>query len=72
MTAILLRDLRLALRHGADAVLAAGGEVYGVIPDFLDRIEVGHRTLTDLKVKKDPGDKSAPPAGPAPLVLKLK
>lgn len=34
----------------ADAVLAEGGEVLGVIPDFLDRIEVGHRSLTDLKV----------------------
>ncbi|MSP20987.1 MAG: TIGR00730 family Rossman fold protein [Alphaproteobacteria bacterium] len=34
----------------ADAVLAAGGQVTGVIPDFLDRIEVGHRTLTDLAV----------------------
>ena len=34
----------------ADAVLAEGGEVFGVIPDFLDRIEVGHRALTEFKV----------------------
>jgi uncharacterized protein (TIGR00730 family) len=34
----------------ADAVIAAGGEVVGVIPDFLIRYEVGHRRLTDLVV----------------------
>jgi uncharacterized protein (TIGR00730 family) len=34
----------------ADAVLSAGGEVVGVIPDFLIRYEVGHRRLTDLVV----------------------
>ena len=34
----------------ADAVLTAGGEVVGVIPDFLIRYEVGHRRLTDLVV----------------------
>lgn len=32
----------------ADAVLAEGGEVIGVIPDFLVRYEVGHRRLTEL------------------------
>jgi uncharacterized protein (TIGR00730 family) len=32
----------------ADAVLAAGGEAIGVIPDFLVRYEVGHRRLTEL------------------------
>lgn len=32
----------------ADAVLAQGGEVIGVIPDFLVRYEVGHRRLTEL------------------------
>jgi uncharacterized protein (TIGR00730 family) len=32
----------------ADAVLAAGGEATGVIPDFLVRYEVGHRRLTEL------------------------
>lgn len=34
----------------ADAVLAAGGEAVGVIPEFLDRIEVGHKALTRLDV----------------------
>ncbi len=34
----------------ADAVLAAGGEVIGVIPDFLEAKEVGHRGLTELRV----------------------
>ncbi len=34
----------------ADTVLAAGGEVVGVIPDFLVRYEVGHRRLTDLVI----------------------
>ena len=32
----------------ADAVLAAGGDAIGVIPDFLVRYEVGHRRLTEL------------------------
>lgn len=34
----------------ADAVISAGGEVVGVIPDFLIRYEVGHKRLTDLVV----------------------
>ena len=34
----------------ADAVIEAGGEVVGVIPDFLIRYEVGHGRLTDLVV----------------------
>ncbi len=34
----------------ADAVLEAGGEAVGVIPEFLMRCEVGHRRLTDLVV----------------------
>lgn len=29
----------------ADAVLAAGGQVTGVIPDFLDKKEVGHKLI---------------------------
>ena len=52
------RDMRLVYGGGsiglmgiiADAVLSAGGEVVGVIPDFLIRYEVGHRQLTDLVV----------------------
>jgi uncharacterized protein (TIGR00730 family) len=34
----------------ADAVLTAGGQVIGVIPDFLARAEVAHRGLTELRV----------------------
>lgn len=34
----------------ADAVLAAGGEVVGVIPDFLIRREAGHSRLSELIV----------------------
>lgn len=52
------RNMRLVYGAGsiglmgviADAVLSAGGEVVGVIPDFLIRYEVGHRQLTDLVV----------------------
>jgi uncharacterized protein (TIGR00730 family) len=34
----------------ADAALAAGGEVHGIIPEALCRKEVGHRALTRLEV----------------------
>ena len=34
----------------ADAVLAGGGEVTGVIPRFLDEFEVGHEGLTHLEI----------------------
>ena len=34
----------------ADAVLAAGGEVIGVIPRFLDEYEIGHTNVTRLEV----------------------
>ena len=34
----------------ADAALAAGGEVIGVIPKRLEAVEVGHRDLTALHV----------------------
>lgn len=55
---IVERDMRLVYGAGsiglmgviADAVLSAGGEVVGVIPDFLIRYEVGHRQLTNLVV----------------------
>jgi len=33
----------------ADAVLAAGGEVHGVIPDFLQRREVAHAGVTRME-----------------------
>jgi uncharacterized protein (TIGR00730 family) len=34
----------------ADAVLAGGGEVVGIIPGHLDKVEVGHRGATQLRV----------------------
>ena len=34
----------------ADAALAAGGEVIGIIPQFLDAIELGHKAATELVV----------------------
>jgi uncharacterized protein (TIGR00730 family) len=34
----------------ADAALRSGGEVIGVIPGFLNALELGHRGLTDLRV----------------------
>lgn len=52
------RDVRLVYGGGhvglmgvvADAVLDAGGQVTGVIPDFLKRREVGREDLTELIV----------------------
>jgi uncharacterized protein (TIGR00730 family) len=34
----------------ADAVLQAGGEVLGIIPEFLTRLEVAHERVTELVV----------------------
>lgn len=34
----------------ADATIAAGGEVIGIIPQHLERAELGHRGLTELKI----------------------
>ncbi|HSE72984.1 MAG TPA: TIGR00730 family Rossman fold protein [Dongiaceae bacterium] len=34
----------------ADAALAAGGDVVGIIPQHLQRAELGHRGLTELKI----------------------
>src|SRR5580704_2162264 len=34
----------------ADAVLAAGGMVLGVIPDFLTKLEVAHPDITELAI----------------------
>jgi uncharacterized protein (TIGR00730 family) len=38
---------------GADAAIAAGGEVVGLIPARLLEREVGHRAITELVVTKD-------------------
>ena len=37
----------------ADAALAAGGEVHGVIPEFLMNMEKGHQGLTSMEVVPD-------------------
>ena len=37
----------------ADGALSKNGEVYGVVPQFLQDLELTHRGLTDLKVVKD-------------------
>lgn len=34
----------------ADAVIAAGGQASGVIPDFLQQLEVAHQGLTELEI----------------------
>ncbi|MCY1397379.1 LOG family protein YvdD [compost metagenome] len=52
------RGLRLVYGGGAvglmgvvaDAALAAGGEVIGIIPQSLERAEIGHKGLTRLEV----------------------
>jgi uncharacterized protein (TIGR00730 family) len=43
----------------ADAVLAAGGEVIGVIPEHLDAREVAHRGLSDLRVVRTMHERKA-------------
>ena len=37
----------------ADAALAENGEVHGVIPEFLTRVERGHQNLTSMEVVPD-------------------
>ena len=43
----------------ADAVLAAGGEAYGVIPEALTNLEVAHRGLTELHVVQSMHERKA-------------
>lgn len=43
----------------ADAALAAGGEVIGVIPHGLERRELGHRGLTELRVVESMHERKA-------------
>jgi len=43
----------------ADAALAAGGEVVGVLPRSLDEREVGHRGLTELHVVESMHERKA-------------
>lgn len=37
----------------ADAAIAAGGEVHGVIPEFLTRVEAGHQGISSLEIVDD-------------------
>ncbi len=37
----------------AEAALQAGGKVIGVLPRFMDELEWGHRTLTELRLVDD-------------------
>ncbi|MDH3231540.1 MAG: LOG family protein, partial [Alphaproteobacteria bacterium] len=37
----------------ADAVLAGGGEVVGIIPRFLDQVEVGHSGVSRMIVTEN-------------------
>ena len=43
----------------ADAVMAAGGEVVGIIPAALDRREVAHRAVTELRVVRSMHERKA-------------
>jgi uncharacterized protein (TIGR00730 family) len=43
----------------ADAVLKNGGEVIGVIPDFLDEKEIGHKGITHMHVVKSMHERKA-------------
>ncbi len=43
----------------ADAALAAGGRVHGVIPDFLQRREVAHSEATSMEVTTSMHDRKA-------------
>ncbi|MBK1788892.1 TIGR00730 family Rossman fold protein [Prauserella cavernicola] len=43
----------------ADAALAAGGEVIGVIPKHLMRVEIAHHDLTELRVVEDMHERKA-------------
>ena len=37
----------------AEAALAAGGHVTGVLPEFMDELEWGHRSLSELRIVSD-------------------
>lgn len=41
------------MRAMADSALAAGAHVHGVIPDFLNTVEHGHKSLSRLEVVPD-------------------
>ncbi len=55
----------------ADAALAAGGEVIGVIPEALKVLEVGHKNLTAMHVVPDMHSRKAMMLGLADAVIAL-
>jgi|HubBroStandDraft_6_1064221.scaffolds.fasta_scaffold462215_2 uncharacterized protein (TIGR00730 family) len=55
----------------ADAALAAGGEVMGVIPDVIMDLEIGHRGLTELHVVRTMHERKALMASRADAFLAL-
>lgn len=55
----------------ADAVLNAGGRVYGVIPEDLKNKEIAHPNLTELKVVKDMHQRKAAMANMADAFVAL-
>ncbi len=55
----------------ADAALAAGGEVIGVIPEALKALEVEHKGLTDLHVVPDMHSRKAMMLGLADAVIAM-
>ena len=55
----------------ADAALAAGGEVIGVIPEALKMLEVGHKNLTAMHVVPDMHSRKAMMLGLADAVIAM-
>ncbi|QKK01575.1 MAG: TIGR00730 family Rossman fold protein [Pseudomonadota bacterium] len=55
----------------ADGALAAGGEVHGIIPEFLTRVERGHGGLTCLEVVADMRTRKARMLAEADAVIAL-
>ncbi|MEU6643729.1 TIGR00730 family Rossman fold protein [Saccharomonospora sp. NPDC046836] len=55
----------------ADATLAAGGEVIGVIPKHLMRVEIAHHGLTELHVVEDMHERKAKMAALADAFVAL-
>ena len=43
----------------ADGALNQGGEVTGVIPHFLDKVEIAHRTTTEIIITNDMHERKA-------------
>ena len=55
----------------ADAALAAGGTVTGIIPKFLDQLEIGHTGCTELIVTENMHDRKLKMASMADAFVTL-